>query len=477
MRRPSESLALRLAIVSGLQVIALIVVTSLAVPISNYVQDRASPQGIVREVISVLDDSAVLQERLEQLRSVHHFDLSLYDAEEQLVASNVTPALRLRRERFEPVFTPHGDEVPPGPPPRGLLGPLLPSWVDDDNPSNEPPTLVIPLHSESEPYTLVLRVPQHRYSILPLLITVSIGALVVALGAVLTRRFVTLPLERLSKVVGAFGAGQFTSRSDVKRRDEVGVLASTFNQMADRIQHMRETERELLTNVTHELRTPLARIRVALEIAEESGGQSAKSAIFGIREDLSELEGLLEDVLTAVKLRTSADTTNWVLRPDSLSLFKLLENLMLRFNSHHPDRTLLVEKPPADTTIVADEILLRRAISNLLENAHKYTPNGRLPITLRAYVRDNDCRFEVEDSGIGIEAVDREKVFLPFYRTEQSRSKMTGGAGLGLTLAKRITEAHGGSVTLESNLGIGTLARVSVPLVARQPSTPPESGR
>ncbi len=128
--------------------------------------------------------------------------------------------------------------------------------MNDKGFPHEPPVMVIPLRTTSSNYSLVLRLPTRSHSFVPLLITLAVGALMVSLGAVLTGRFITLPLERLSKVVGAFGAGQLTSRSDITRQDEVGVLASTFNQMADRIQNMRETERELLNNVAHELRTP-----------------------------------------------------------------------------------------------------------------------------------------------------------------------------------------------------------------------------
>jgi two-component system, OmpR family, sensor kinase len=468
MKNPRESLALRVVIVGGLQVFALILVASLSVPVTHYFQDRASPLGIARAVTSVLDDSAAVQKQLDQLRRDHHFDLSLYDDAARLVASNVQPPLQLRPGRFDPLPFRSGDGPRRGrlPPPPGLLGPLLPSWLEDKGQAHEPPVLAIPLQAEAVPYTLVLRLPKYRMSFAPLLLTVLIGAVIVALGAFLTTRFITLPLERLSKVVGAFGAGQFASRSDLERQDEVGVLASTFNHMADRIQSTRETERELLSNVAHELRTPLSRIRVALEIAEESDGPLAKSALLGIREDLGELEVLLEDVLTASRLQSSADAAQWVLRFEALPLHSVVATLQTRFHGHHPERTLHVEGPRSDATIVADEILLRRAVSNLLENAHKYTPDVNLPIDLRVVVQGEQCSFEVRDGGIGIAATDQEKVFVPFYRTEQSRSKSTGGVGLGLTLAKRIAEAHGGSLELESILGVGTVVRLNLPVVS-----------
>lgn len=473
MRIPRESLAIRLGVVSVLQVAALVLVASLSIPLSRYLQDRESPLGVAQEVARALRDANPIQPVLDGLRTEHDFDLSLYDASGKVLASNVSSPLSLRARGLEVFLLPPDapdvkpivpeGPIPRPPPPPGLLAPLIPPWVGSGRP-NVLPVMVIPIRAGGVDYSLALRPPKYSQPFVPLLLTLAVGALVVTLGAVLTARFITIPLERLSKVVGAFGAGEFTSRSDIERRDEVGVLATTFNQMADRIQNMRETERELLHNVAHELRTPLARIGVALEIAEESDGANAKSALLGIREDLHELEGLLEDVLTASRLQSGSDAGRWVFRPQPFPLDALVSSLQSRFTSHHPERSLHVTSPEADVTVFGDEVLLRRAVSNLLENAHKYSPDNQSAVWLRINVDRERYTFEVEDHGTGIAPGERAKVFLPFYRSEQSRSKSSGGVGLGLTLARRIAEAHGGSLDLESNLGKGTLVRLSVPL-------------
>lgn len=518
MRFTGDKLAVRLAIVGAVQVFALLFVAALAVPLSFYFQDRASPQGIVRSVQGALGNPSELDRRVTQLHDRHRVGLSLYDSEGELVVSNVQPAIEVRQafsrgrlssnSQFEigplPPLVGHsllpqlGEVVMPAElPPPAELGRSQPFWMPRpfdwfSGGRHEPPVMVMPLRSGDDVYTLAVRLPKLSPNYVPLIVIVATGILVVWLGARLTARFITSPLERLSALVGQFGAGELTARSDFVRRDEVGLLANAFNQMADRIQTLRQSERELLSNVAHELRTPLARIRVALEIAEESDGPTAKKSLLGINEDLRELESLIEDVFAATRLQSSSDGVGLVLRKGEVSVAALVDSVVSRFAANHPHRPLTVHQAAGETFLFGDEVLLRRALSNLLENAHKYTPDGDAPITLRVTAVDphandaaaaavwgaelgaadvtssNDtdaaCVFTVEDLGVGIAPSDHGRVFLPFYRAEQSRARATGGVGLGLTLTKRIVEAHAGAIELESQLGRGTKVRLIVPI-------------
>ncbi|HYP89697.1 MAG TPA: HAMP domain-containing sensor histidine kinase [Polyangiaceae bacterium] len=205
-----------------------------------------------------------------------------------------------------------------------------------------------------------------------LLFTLSSGALAVGVGAALTARYIVRPLLNV--------------------------------------------EKELMADVAHELRTPLSRLRVALEIAGEGNAATAKESLEEIAVDLSELEVLLDDVLAEAPLSLNADA-----------------------------------------------VLLRRALDNLLENADKYSPDPDSPIALSLSKRGQHARFAVEDRGIGIAAADLERVFSPFFRAERSRSRNADGVGLGLTLAKPIVEAHGGRIRLVSKAGVGTAAEVELP--------------
>ena len=134
--------------------------------------------------------------------------------------------------------------------------------------------------------------------------------------------------------------------------------------------------------------------------------------------------------------------------------------------ARHADRPLTVTVADKLPAIDADPVLFRRVVDNLLENAHKYTPDRSSPIEL-SISRDGDrVSFVVKDKGIGISAEDLPRVFTPFFRGDRSRSRETGGVGLGLTLAKRIVEAHRGTIDVASEVGSGTTVRVRVPAIA-----------
>ena len=134
-----------------------------------------------------------------------------------------------------------------------------------------------------------------------------------------------------------------------------------------------------------------------------------------------------------------------------------------RLLARHPDRPLELDIAPGLPAIDVDPVLFRRVVDNLLENAHKYTPDATLPIELRVSRSGEDVVFEVADHGVGIASEDLPRVFTAFFRGERSRSRETGGVGLGLTLARRIADAHGGSVSITSEVDRGTTARLTVP--------------
>jgi signal transduction histidine kinase len=144
----------------------------------------------------------------------------------------------------------------------------------------------------------------------------------------------------------------------------------------------------------------------------------------------------------------------------------LIERAVERFVSHHPQRKLELDCDGELPDVEIDRVLFRRVLDNLLDNAHKYTPDASLPIGLRASRENGQVVFEVRDRGIGIAEADLPHVFGAFFRSERSRSRGTGGVGLGLTLVKRIVEAHGGTIRIASAPAAGTTVRVSVAAAA-----------
>ena len=277
-------------------------------------------------------------------------------------------------------------------------------------------------------------------------------------------RQISAPLERLARVVERFGRGDLTARASIDRTDEVGDLARAFDDMAARIERLVRSEKEFLANVSHELRTPLARVRVAVEIAQEGDDAKARAQLEGIAADLAELERLVGDVLIAARIDLGSGQAALAsaARKKSISGEELIRMAESRFRGAHPDRVLSVELSGPLPTIQADPVLLRRALDNLLDNASAYS-DADTPIVLAARTDNRALVIEVQDRGIGIAPEDLAQLFTPFFRADRSRDRHTGGVGLGLLLANRIVEAHAGSLDVSSRPGAGTTVRIRVP--------------
>jgi len=235
--------------------------------------------------------------------------------------------------------------------------------------------------------------------------------------------------------------------------------------MAARLEQLVLAQTELHANVAHELRTPLARIRLALELAESGDAAVARESLGEIAEDLSELEALVDDILASARMELARGSVNAgapPLRLAPLEIGQVVSGAADRLRHRHPRRRIDVQLEPDLPGLQGDPGLLRRALDNLVDNARKYSPPGST-IRLRAARRGADIVVEVIDSGEGIPAEDLARLFTPFFRGDKSRTRATGGVGLGLSLARRIVEAHGGTLSAESAPGIGTTMTVTLP--------------
>jgi two-component system, OmpR family, sensor kinase len=240
--------------------------------------------------------------------------------------------------------------------------------------------------------------------------------------------------------------------------------------MAERLTHLLRSQKELLANVSHELRTPLSRIRVALDLANEGDAALARESLADIAEDLSELERLVSDVLTAARLDLATEPTPGAtppLRRELVEAQTLVDKAAARFRSAHPAHRLEVRVDGTLPLLEADPVLLRRALDNLLDNAGKYS-EPQTTVRLLARPLEHGLQVEVRDEGIGIDANDLPHLFTPFFRSDRSRARKTGGVGLGLALARRIVVAHGGTLTVESQPGQGTTAQVTLPAATEE---------
>jgi signal transduction histidine kinase len=323
--------------------------------------------------------------------------------------------------------------------------------------------VVVPLADDA--YAVYQPRPRPKGSLSHWTLLAAVVLVLVVLTSWVFGRFLAKPLERLSATARAFGAGRLDSRvGRLHRTAEFADLAKSFDEMADRIADLVQSQKELLANVSHELRTPLARIRVALDLAEDGDPAAARESLRDIAGDLGELERLVEDVLTTARLDLATGHAGEVtpLRRERVEVPTVLERAAARLRAAYPDRTVRIEVEGPGPAIQADPALFRRALDNLLDNAARHAEADR-PLVLAARGDSTGWAISVIDRGVGMSSEDLSRVFTPFFRSDRSRSRATGGLGLGLVLARRIVEAHGGTLVLESRVGEGTTARIHLP--------------
>jgi signal transduction histidine kinase len=188
----------------------------------------------------------------------------------------------------------------------------------------------------------------------------------------------------------------------------------------------------------------------------------ARRHLDGIRSDLEELDRVVGDVLAAARLELGTDGGEVPLRRQRVEAAELVARSAERFRASHPGRVLEVRLAPDLPALEADPALLRRVLDNLLDNAGAYS-EAPSPVVVAARAEGGSLRVEVSDRGIGVEASDLPRIFTPFFRTDRSRARRTGGVGLGLALAKRIVEAHQGTIAFESEAGRGSTVTFTVP--------------
>jgi len=257
-------------------------------------------------------------------------------------------------------------------------------------------------------------------------------------GAYLAIRRILKPISALTGGVKQVSNGNLDYRVDCKRTDELGELADAFNDMTIRIGEMLHTKERLLLDVSHELRSPLTRMKVALEFLPDGKARE------NIREDILELEKMVSEILETARLKTEYGHLNRNTR-DVTGLIREVADFFIDTPPGIDMKGL-----PSSAILDIDEDRVRSVLRNIIGNAVKYSENSTKPVTLCLEREDNYTVIRVTDFGPGIPADELPFIFEPFYRTDESRSKRTGGYGLGLSLCKTIMEAHEGKIAIES---------------------------
>jgi two-component system sensor histidine kinase CpxA len=293
-------------------------------------------------------------------------------------------------------------------------------------------------------------------------LTWLLPTLVGALLCLLLARHIAAPIRTLQTVAGKIADGDLSVRASPaigSRKDELADLARDFDRMADRIQSLLHKQLELLGDISHELRSPLTRLNVSLELVRR--GQT--DAVEHMQGDLQRLDSLIGQILTLTRLQTRDHHKT----ETSVNLRSILESVAedARFEVKQDGKSVVISRAD-DCRIKGDPALLRSCIENVVRNAVHYTqPRSEVTVSLEVVGDGSDsARILVADHGDGVplEALDR--IFEPFYRVTQAREHRTGGTGLGLSISQRIAIVHGGSIRARNRDGGGLEMEIWLPV-------------
>jgi len=275
-----------------------------------------------------------------------------------------------------------------------------------------------------------------------------------ALAAILSAAYFIIrrtlgPLRLLKVGVDQVAAGKLDHRIAQSGASEFRDMAAAFNAMAGQLDHLLHSKEQLLLDVSHELRSPITRMRVQLEFLDDADARESLGS------DLAGMEAMVTALLESARLRHAAS-----LNFGTVAMADLIRSMV------HDDASLppgVVTGPLAAVSVPADPDKIRIVLRNLLENALKHTPDTGAPVSIALTALPEQIEIVVEDRGEGIPAADLPHLFEPFYRPDTSRSRKTGGYGLGLSLCKAIVDAHDGNIEIDSTVGEGTRVKVSLP--------------
>lgn len=312
-------------------------------------------------------------------------------------------------------------------------------------------------------YLFIYRIPHpeldawHRESLLWPLSALGIALVVLTLFSLLVTFSITRPLSRLRGAVHDLGQTTYQQNSLAKlanRRDEFGVLATDFNRMGARLQSLIGSQRQLLRDVSHELRSPLARLRIALALAERANPEEREKLWPRLTRECDRLEALISEIL--VLARVDADNAS----AEEVDLNALLATLQKDAQLGSPEQTVRLQAEP-QLNFKGWPTMIERAVDNLLRNAQRFNPSDQ-PIDLQAARQAERIVISVRDHGPGVQTEHLSQLGEPFYRAP---GQTAAGHGLGLAIAKRAAERHGGTLTLANHPQGGFVASLELPLV------------
>jgi len=305
---------------------------------------------------------------------------------------------------------------------------------------------------------------------------ILIGIISSGLVCYILARYLTSPIVSLRAATQKLAAGDLAARAGVpqsRRHDEMAELMRDFDRMAERLQNLVDAQRRLLSDISHELRSPLARLTVALELARQRSGPEARSALERIESETNRLNEMIQRLLTIARLEGDDQS----IRKSPVHLYQLIQEIARDAAFEAQNRACEVEVEMVDACVVNGNVsLLHSAIENVVRNAIRYTrpatnvqvrlERGQGPDGAQAVVR-------VTDSGPGVPGEALDKLFQPFYRLDDARGRQTGGVGLGLAITDRAVRLHGGTLQAANRPEGGLVVEIRLPLTGIES---PEAG-
>jgi two-component system, OmpR family, sensor histidine kinase CpxA len=429
--------------------------------------------GAIGVVVALTTDprAALLARHEKEIAKAGKMLISVYEAEGP--AALAVQSGRLERRTNIPIFLFRGNEGP-------LSGRFLPPRVKrlaemamlTGEPQRGPGRRAIwyALPADGN-YVVLAALPRPspmavildpRRIVLRLLVTFMVAGIVCYLLA----RSLTGPILQLQKAARRFSDGDLATRVGPvfgHRKDEIAGLGHDFDRMAGRIESMVNAQRKLLRDISHELRSPLARLNVALELARRSSSPEAGSAFDRIGREAERLNELIGQLLTLTMLEAGSERIE---RAD-VDLSRLVRDIVEDANFEALDRNRVVKVVASqDITVKGSEELLRRAIENVVRNAARYTDEGttvEVSLTMRREEGGSYARIRVSDHGPGVREEELKRVFEPFYRVADARDRQTGGTGIGLAITEKAVHLHSGTVEASNDTEGGLTVEIDLP--------------
>lgn len=299
-------------------------------------------------------------------------------------------------------------------------------------------------------------------SYMAMFVVMIVSAAIASLIGLLFARGLVNPIRRMTTTADAIRKGDLTARNHLEGHNEVAELGNTFDEMAESIQNERELEHRMITDVVHELRTPLMAIKSTVECIIDGVFEPDAERLATINSEVDRLSRLVDALLKLSRLESGETPLN----REVINLGEMIRPLISVHEAFVKDRGLeLIYEAEDNVMVYGDSDMLRQATANLISNAVRYTPApGTITVSVKKDEDDEMALIAVQDTGIGLTPEERKKVFRRFWRAEESRKRESGGLGIGLSVVKEIVDRHGGWVQVEGEKNVGACFTIHVPL-------------